>query len=197
MTVAAQYAQAMFATVRRDAAIFLSYRMRIFTQGLAMLFTLTTFYYVSKLVRPDAVGQHGQYYAFVVVGIVTMTILTSALNLAEVVRMELMAGNFERVLISPLGPVAGAIALAAYPIAYATMFSGVMLALAAGVYGVPVHLAGIPLALLVAALGALAFAAVGLLFVGAMIAYKSAMGAVWVVSALSLLAGVYFPVSGS
>ncbi len=195
MTVAAQYFQAMLATVQRDAAVFLSYRLRFATQVLSMLFTLTIFFYVAKLVRPDAVGAHGKYYAFVVVGIVTMAILTSALHLSELVRMELMAGNFERMLISPLGPVGGAMSMAAFPIAYSCVFAGMMLTLAAAFFGVPVHLAGIPLALLVAALGALAFGAIGLLFVGGLIAYKSAMGAAWVLAGLSLLGGIYFPVS--
>lgn len=194
MTGAAQYLDAMFATVKRDAIIFMSYRLRFVTQILTMLFTLTMFYYVAKLVRPDAVGPHGQYYAFVVVGIVSMAVLTSALNTSEIVRMELMAGNFERVLISPLGPVAGVMSMAAFPILYSTVFSGLMLTLAVGLYGVPVDPVGIPLALPVAALGALAFASIGLLFVGGLLAFKSAMGATWVIAALSLLGGVYFPV---
>lgn len=194
MTVAADYLSAMFATVRRDATIFFSYRMRFVTQILTMLFTLTMFFYVAKLVRPDAVGPHGAYFAFVVVGIVTMAVLTSALNTSEVVRMELMAGNFERILISPLGPVAGVMSLAIFPIAYSTVFAGTMLTLAVAFYGVPLDPLGIPLALPVAALGAGAFAAIGLVFVGGLLAFKSAMGASWVIAALGLLGGVYFPV---
>lgn len=194
MTVFAQYADAMFATVKRDAAIYFSYRLRPATQILGMLFTLTIFFYVAKLVRADAVGHRGNYYVFVVVGIVTMAILGAALGLSELVRMELMAGNFERLVISPLGPVAGAISMAVFPIAYATVFAGIMLTLADALFGVPLQLPGIPLALVVAALGGVAFAAIGLLFVGGLIAYKSAMGAVWVIAALSLLGGIYFPV---
>jgi ABC-type multidrug transport system permease subunit len=152
------------------------------------------FFYVAKLVRADAVGPHGAYFAFVVVGIVTMAVLTSALNTAEVVRMELMAGNFERMLISPLGPVAGAMSLAIFPIAYSTLFAGTMLTLAVAFYGVPLDPAGIPLALPVAALGAVAFAGIGMIFVGGMLAFKSAMGSAWVIAGLGLLGGVYFPV---
>jgi ABC-2 type transport system permease protein len=194
MTVAMSYADAMFATMKRDAVIWFSYRMRMVTQLLAMLFTLTMFYYVGKIVRPDAVGKNGQYFAFVVVGIVTMTVLTSALNTCELIRMELMAGTFERILISPLGPVGGVMAVAAFPILYSTVFSGLMLVLAVGIFGVPVHPAGIPEALPIAAFGAIAFACLGLLFVGGLLAFKSAMGATWVVAALSLLGGVYFPI---
>ena len=101
------YAGAVLATMKRDAVIFFSYRFRIVGQILAMFLTLTIFYYIGKLVRPDAVGPRGQYFAFVVVGIVTAGVLTSALSTSQIVRMELVADNFERVLISPLGPVWG------------------------------------------------------------------------------------------
>ncbi|MGB0093127.1 MAG: ABC transporter permease [Solirubrobacteraceae bacterium] len=194
MTLVFDYLGAIVATVKRDAAIFASYRLRFASQILAMLFTLTMFFYIAKLVRPDAVGPHGDYYAFAVVGIVIMAVLTSALTTANLVRMELMQGNFERMLISPLGPVGGVVAVAAFPIVYSTLFAGVMLTLAVGIFGISLHPLGIPPALVVAAFGAVAFACIGLLFVAALLAFKSAMGATWVIAALSLLGGVYFPV---
>jgi ABC-2 type transport system permease protein len=194
VTVAVQYLDAAVATVKRDASIYLSYRLRFAAQILAMLFTLTIFFYVSKLVRAGAVGHGGDYYQFVVVGIVTLAVLESALTVCQLVRLELVAGNFERLVISPFGPVAGAMSMAAFPIAFATLFSAIMLALAVAIFGVPLRLGGIPLALLVAALGGVTFAAIGLLFVSALIAYKSAMGATWVIAALGLLGGIYFPI---
>ena len=184
----------MLATMKRDASIFLTYRFRVPGQILAMFLTLTIFYYVGKLVRPGAIGPRGQYFAFVVVGIVTIVVLTSALNTAQLVRMELMAGNFERVVISPLGPVWGVISLIAFPVCYATVFSGAMLGLAAIVFGVPLDTVGIVPAIGVAVLGALSLACIGLLFVGALLAFKSAAGATWVIAGLSLLGGAYFPV---
>jgi ABC-2 type transport system permease protein len=194
MSAAGYYLGAIAATIKRDAAIFASYRFRFASQILAMLFTLTMFFYIAKLVRPDALGPHGDYYAFAVVGIVIMAVLTSALTTADVVRGELMQGNFERMVISPLGPVGGVVALAAFPIVYSILFAGVMLTLAVGLFGIPLHPAGIPAALLVAGLGAVAFACLGLLFVAGLLAFKSAMGVTWVVAALSLLGGAYFPV---
>lgn len=52
MTVFLQYLGAMLATLKRDALIFMSYRLRIATQILTMLFSLTMFKYIAKLVRP-------------------------------------------------------------------------------------------------------------------------------------------------
>ena len=193
MTAVAPYLGAVVATMKRDALIFVSYRLRILSQAMAMLFSLTIFYYVGKLVPPGTIGPHGEYFAFAVVGIVTTAVLTSALGTAQIVRMELMQGNFERILISPLGPVWGVIAVAAFPILYSTVFAGVMLAVAAFAFGVPVHPGGIAPALGVGILGAVSLACIGLLFVAALIAFKSAMGATWVIAGLSLLGGAYFP----
>ena len=164
--------------MKRDAHIFLSYRLRVVSQAMAMLFSLLIFYYVGKLVPAGVIGSlGGQYFAFAVVGIVTTAVLTSALGSAQIVRMELMQGNFERILISPMGPVWGVVAVAAFPIAYSTVFAGVMLALASLLFGVPLLVAGIAPALGVGILGALCLACIGLLFVGALIAFKSSLGA--------------------
>lgn len=193
MELAGQYLGAVAATVRRDAAIFVSYRLRIVSQVVAMLFTLTTFYYVAKLVRPGAIGPRDQYFAYALIGILTTSILTSALTTAQVVRMELMAGNFERVLVSPMGPVWGVVAIAAFPIGYSLLFAAGMLGVAAGVFGIPVHAAGLLPAAGVLLLGALALACIGLLFVAGLLAFKAAMGATWVIAGVSLFGGAYFP----
>lgn len=194
MRIAMQYVGAVWATVKRDALIFASYRLRSLSQVIGMLFTLTMFYYVSKLVRAGAVGSAAHYYAFAVVGIVIMGILTAALSTSQVIRMELMQGNFERIMISPLGPVGGVIAVVTFPIIYSTAFAAVMLALAVAIFRFPLHLAGVPLAIGVDAVGTAAFVCIGLLFVAGLLAYKSSMGATWVVASLSLLGGAYFPV---
>ena len=154
MTVVAQYLGAVYATTRRDASVFASYRFRAVSQLATMLLTLTTFFYIAKLIRPGAVGPNGPYFAYVVVGVVSLAILTAALNTAQIVRMELVAGTFERMVISPLGPLGGVISLAMFPILYSIAFAGLTLAAAASVYGFPVHLGGIPPALAVAGLAA-------------------------------------------
>jgi ABC-2 type transport system permease protein len=183
----------MLATVRRDAAIFVSYRLRVPGQVVSMLFTLTTFYYVGKLVKPGTVGGHSAYFGYVLVGIVATLVLTAALNTAQVIRMELMAGNFERIVISPLGPIWGVVSVIIFPILYSTVFAGLMLAVAVAVYGVPLDFGGVGPAIVVGVLGSVAMACIGLLFVGALIAFKSAVGVTWVIAGLSLLGGAYFP----
>jgi ABC-2 type transport system permease protein len=195
VTAVSQCLGGVCATIKRDARVFRSYRLRAITQFATMILTMTMFYYIGKLVRPGVVGPHSQYFAFAIVGIVGLAILTAALNLSQIVRMELLAGTFERVVISPLGPLWGAVSLAAFPILYAIGFAGLTLAVASSLFGFPVELAGIPAALAVSALAAVAFACIGLVFVGVLLAFKSASAATWVIAALSILGGVYFPVA--
>ena len=128
--------------MKRDASTFFSYRFRMVGQVLAMFSTLLIFYYVGKLLRPKVVGPRGQYFAFVAVGIVTAGVLTSALNTWQIVRMELVAGHFDRVRSPPLGPVWGVISVAAFPVCSSTAFSGAMLGLEVLLFGVPFHVTG-------------------------------------------------------
>ena len=195
MKTATHYLDAVCATVKRDATVFASYRFRFVSQLLTMLLTMTMFYYIAKLVRPGVVGPQDRYFAYVVVGIVSLSVLTAALNTMQLVRMELLTGTFERMVISPVGPVGGIIALAAFPILYAIALAGAMLVAAAGIFGFPIHVSGIPAALAVSGLAALAFTCIGLLFIAGLLAFKSAMGASWAVAGLSILGGVYFPLA--
>lgn len=194
MTLLAQYFDALSATFKRDALVFLTYRWRLFSHIATIFFSLTMFYFLSRLVRQNAVGSHAHYYAFAVVGIVGASVLTSALNIAISVRGELMAGTFERMLISAFGPVGCVISEAVFPIFLSLVTASLMLLFASTIYGVPVHLAGIPAALGVSALGALALTCIGLMFVAGVFMFKSSMGVAWVVGALALLGGAYFPV---
>ncbi|HEX3976855.1 MAG TPA: ABC transporter permease [Solirubrobacteraceae bacterium] len=191
----AGYLDAVAAVVRRDMRIFLTYRFRWLTRIVGTLLTLTTFYYVSKLARADAVGNHASYFAFLLVGIVALPVLTGAMTIAQFVRQELVAGNFERFLVSPTGPVVGILAMLLFPVAFALFLAAITMALGILLFGVHVDLGGIPLTLGVMALGCIAFASIGLLFVGALIAFKSSAGVTWVIAGLGLVGGVYFPLS--
>jgi ABC-2 type transport system permease protein len=191
----AGYLDAVAAVVRRDIQIFLTYRFRWLTRVVGTLLSLTTFYYVSKLARADAVGNHASYFAFLLVGIVALPVLTGAMTVAQFVRQELVAGNFERILVSPTGPIIGILAMLLFPVAFALLLAAITMTLGIVLFGVHVDLGGIPLTLGVMTLGCIAFASIGLLFVAALIAFKSSAGVTWVIAGLGLVGGVYFPLS--
>ena len=197
MTMALRHAAAAGAVFRRDLALFTSYRMRLVTTLFSTIVTLTLFYYVSRLVNSSRVGPPDDYYAFVVVGIVVFALLTSTLSLPiATLRSELLAGTFERMVLSPFGPVRCIMSLLLFPLALALTTSLVALAYASLAFGLdlrwPEALAGLPLGVL----AAIAFAPFGLLMTAAVVLFKQTnAGATFVVTGVTLLAGVYFPVS--
>ncbi len=195
MSAVGGYLDAAAAVVRRDMRIFVTYRFRWLSRVLGTLLSLTTFYYVSRLARADAVGNHSSYFAFLLVGIVALPVLTGAMTVAQFVRQELVAGNFERFLVSPTGPVVGVLAMLLFPVAFALVLAAVTMVLGIVLFGVHVTVGGLPLTLAVMLLGCIAFAAIGVLFVATLIAFKSSAGVTWVIAGLGLIGGVYFPIS--
>jgi ABC-2 type transport system permease protein len=197
MTGLRRYAAAGVALVERDARIFMSYRFRPATMFLAPITSVAVFYYVSRLVRVGALGSSDGYFAYVVIGIVGLDLLTSTLGLAPVgLRQELVAGTFERLVASPFGAVGGIVAMLAFPLLQALVVSAATIGFAALAFGMPIAwpgvLAGGPAALLCG----LAMAPLGLLAIAGMLVVKQTLSAVSIlITVLSICAGVYFPVA--
>ena len=191
------YLAAATAIFRRDLAVFTSYRMRPLTTLFSTLVSLTLFYYVSRLVSSPRVGSPDDYYAFVVVGIAVFALLTSTLSLPiATLRAELIAGTFERIVLSPFGPVRSIASMMLFPLALAFVTTAVGIAYAALIFGMDLAGPQAVLAVPVGVLGALAFAPFGLLMTAAVVQFKQTnAGATFVLTGVTLLAGVYFPVS--
>ena len=196
MRQAAFHTRAGVAVLKRDFLTALSYRLQLAGPLLGALLTLTIFYYVSRLVRVETFGSD-DYFAFVLIGIVIFQMLQSILGGAPVlVRQELVAGTFERIVLSPFGPVGAIIAMLLFPFVLALVTGLLTLLFGVLVFGVgldfPRALLGIP----VACLGALAFAPFGILTAAMVLLIKQAtMGVTLLLAAISLLSGLYFPVN--
>lgn len=185
------------AVVRRDFKLALSYRLRFAAQLLSAFFSLTLFYYISRLVRVDTFESADAYYAFAVVGLVILQVLNSTLSSPPgSLRQELVAGTFERLVLSPFGPVGGVISMMVFPFVYALVTGLLMLGFAGVVFGLEVEWATVPAVLPVALLGALAFAPFGVLLLAMVLVVKQVASATtWIIAGISLIAGLYFPVT--
>ena len=127
---------AFLAVVRRDLFVYLSYRTRVVSQVLTALFSLTLFYYVSRLVHVSGFSSHDAYFGFVVVGIALISVMYSCFSIPELVRQELIAGTFDRLLLSPFGAIRSVIAMALFPMLYSFALAIFTLALACLIFGV-------------------------------------------------------------
>ncbi len=187
---------AFLAVMRRDLTVFLSYRTRLVSQALTSVFSLTLFYYVSRLVHVSGFRSPASYFGFVVVGIAMVGVLYSCFSISELLRQELVAGTFDRLLLSPFGAVRSVIAMTLFPLLYSFLMAALTLGLGCLVFGLQLHWSTVPLSVPVMVLALLAFMPFGLLFASLTIVVKQgSIGTAWVIALLSIVGGLYFPVS--
>ncbi|HTA34562.1 MAG TPA: ABC transporter permease [Solirubrobacteraceae bacterium] len=187
---------AFFAVLRRDLHVYLSYRTRMVSQLLTTVFSITLFYYVSKLVHISGFKTHNSYFGFVVVGIALIGVIYSCFSLPELFRQELVAGTFDRLLLSPFGAVRSIIAMTLFPLINAFFVASLTLALACLLYGLHLHWSTVPLSVPAVGLALLAFMPFGLLFAALTVVVKQgSIGATWVIALLTIIGGLYFPVA--
>lgn len=191
------------AVLRRDLEVFLSYRIRFVTQLLGSIFSITLFHFVSRLVHTSGTARAAThfdpdaYFAYAVVGLLILAVLNSTLaSPPGMVRNELVAGTFERLYVSPFGAAGGMVSMLLFPFCYSVLSALILLAFAAAAFGIPLHWPTVPWVLPLSLLGAASFMPFGILLLAAVIVVKqAAAGTTWVIAGISLVAGLYFPVS--
>ena len=187
---------AFWAVMRRDLHVYLSYRTRLVSQIMTAVFSLTLFYYVSRLVYVEGFGSHNAYFGFVVVGIALLSVMYSCFSIAELVRQELIAGTFDRLLLSPFGAVRGVIAMTLFPMGYSFVLAGITLGLGCAVFGLQLHWSTVPLSIPIMMLVLLSFLPFGVLFAALTVVIKQGtVATTWIIALLSIVGGLYFPVS--
>lgn len=186
---------AALAIFRRDLRIFLSYRTMAYSQAFSAVTSLAVFYYVSRLLRVSTFSSSDKYFAFVVVGLVILAVVQSTLVLSGSVRNELVAGTFERVLLSPFGAVRGALSMMIFPAVHAIAMGAWTLTVAAVLFGLRLHWSTVALALPVGIVAALSFSAIALLIAALVIVFKQAPGVGMIVVGITFISGLYFPTS--
>lgn len=193
----AEVSAGMLAVVRRDAQRAVSYRTAVIAAAASELVSLILFYYVSRLVDVAPFSDPDDYFAFVVVGLVALQLANAVLTYPLfLLSAELVAGTFERLVVSSLGAVPGMVATMVFPFLSAVGASVAAMAFATVVFDLPLNWATVPLALPASLLVGLSFAPFGLLLLAAGVVLKqAAVFAGWVVTALSLIAGLYFPIA--
>lgn len=196
MSLLADQMRAFHAVLRRDLHVYLSYRTRLVSQVMTALFSLTLFYYVSRLVHISGFSSPDAYFGYVVVGLALISVLYSCFSIAEMVRQELVAGTFERLMLSPFGPVRSVLAMSVFPLVYSFVFAGLTLALGWGIFGLELHWSTVPLAVPAMLLALLGFLPFGVMFAALTIATKQgSVGTSWVIALISIVGGLYFPVT--
>jgi ABC-2 type transport system permease protein len=191
------YLGGALAVARRDFLLFMSYRLRLISQIISSLFVVTLFYYVSRLVVVRAFPTHNAYFAYVIVGLAAMQALTTTVSsLPGALRGELLSGTFERMVVSPYGPLGGIVAMTLFPIVMATVMVTITMSFAIVLFGLPLDWATAPLVVPVVLLGWMSFLPLALMLAAAVLIVKQAGSlASFLISGLTLASGSFFPVT--
>jgi ABC-2 type transport system permease protein len=197
VSTAISYVGAAVAVTKRDLLVFRSYRFRFPAQVLRTFVAVALFYYISRLVTVAPFYSPEAYFAFVVVGLVIMEVMFSTLTaLPGRVRQELVAGTFERFVVSPFGAAAAVASMTVFPLLLALLSGTLTIAFAAGVFGMPVRWATVPLSIPIALLGCLSFVSLALVATAVVIVAKQAQGGIgFLTTAISFIGGFLFPVA--
>jgi ABC-2 type transport system permease protein len=195
MTRVRETLDAVLGVCARDWALFRTYPLRPLSLAFTQVVSLTLFYYISRLVHAEAVGDAASYYAFVVIGMVALAVLSSCLVTPVLtLRQEILTGTFERMVLSPFGPVRGMLALMLFPLVLALVTSLFTIAFAAIVFGLRLHWSTAALGIPVALLGAVAFSPFGLLMATGTILFKQTRGGTtFAITLVTVISGIYFP----
>jgi len=186
--------------IRRDFLQELSYRLNFFLELMTIVFYASTFYFVSKLIPPEAanyLGRYeGDYFSFVLIGLAFSSFLNVSLNmLANAFRLEQMAGTLEALIATPtpiwviiLARVMWNLLYGGTQIAFYFIFGTVFLS--ASYSGA--NLAAIPVIILLSLAG---FNALGLLSAAFILTFKRGNPISMALGfGSAFLGGVYFPV---
>jgi len=109
------------------------------------------------------------------------------------VRGELVAGTFERVILSPFGAVRGAMSMMIFPTVHAFVMGAWTLLVASVFFGLHLRWATLPLAIPVGVLAAVTFSAIALLITALVIVFKQAPGMGLLIVGITFVSGLYFP----
>ena len=185
------------AVLTRDFLVASSYRGRFLTGLVGGFATVAIFYYISRLVRLENSLSPDEYFAFATIGVLILTIVSATLTTPHMVlRQELVAGTFERLLLAPGGTIASIVSLLLFPALYALLTVMAMLVFAAVVFGLELQWSTVPLGVPLALLAILAFAPFGILLQASVVIGKRAPpGAGYLIVVIVLISGLYFPVA--
>lgn len=186
----------------RDLRVETSYKFQFVWSFATVLFTIATFYFVSKLIGeskpPACLAEYGgDYFGFVVVGVVMSQYLEASLTgTTTAVRQAMNQGTLEIMYASPTRPITILAFSAIWQFVFETVRVLFCLTIASTVLGFKLVQPNWLSAAVTVIVTVPAFLSVGVLSASVLILCKRGDPVNWfVVSAAALLGGVLFPVS--
>lgn len=173
-----------------------AYPLSFLMTQISTLIPAVVYFFVAKLVGPRAGDVGGDYYTFVMVGVLSLRMLSGGLSgLSEELEETITEGRLEGLLVQPVRWRMLPFGLVLWPIVW-RLGNALLLVLLSMLLGASYELSGAPLALLVIALGLGATTGVGIFAAAVKLLARRTEPVITIyVIAVTVLAGVFYPVS--
>jgi ABC-2 type transport system permease protein len=189
----------LFAFVRRDVLVLLSYRLAFLADVANLAFQSVTFYFVSLMVNPATMPEYGgttaSYMAFVGIGIAFGAFMQIGLGrVVSAIRNEQVLGTLESLFMTPTRPLTLQVGLVVYDLIYVPIRTAIFLGIVMGVFGVRFELDAVAPALAILLVFIPMVWGLGMLGAGAVLTFRRGSGIVgFVGAAVTVASGAYFP----
>ena len=173
----------------------MSYPLSFVVDQIASLTPIFTYYFVAKVVQTSSVDVGGDYYTFVIIGLIATRLLAGGLQgLGEELELAVREGRFEALLAQPVPWRALPFGLVQWGFIWRAVNTVVIVCIAAGL-GAHFKASGILPAVLIVLLGTTATMAIGNLAAGVkLLAKRTDPVITFYQMAVFIFAGVAYPV---
>lgn len=189
------------AFLKRDFSLALSYRLSFLMQLFGIFFSVTSFYFLSRLFGNAMVPQlkeyGGDYFSFVLIGLAFSGYLGLSISgFAQSIRDGQMMGTLEVMLLSPTRLSSILASSILWPYLFTTLNVVVYLVVGSAVFGFNIGQANLIASLVVMILSIASFSGIGILSAAIVLVIKKGDPVSGIYGSLSgLLSGVFYPIS--
>jgi ABC-2 type transport system permease protein len=193
--------QAVTSFLKRDVSLAISYRLSFILQIGGILFSVASFYFLSRLfgsaLVPQLAQYGGDYFSFVLIGLAFSGYLGLSLSsFSSSIREGQMTGTLEIMLLSPTRLSVILLSSSVWPYLLTTVQVIFYLVLGALVFGFDASHANVLTAVVVLILSIASFIGFGILSAAMVLITKKGDPIAWIFGGVSsLLSGVYYPIS--
>lgn len=190
-----------FAFLMKDLQVATSYRLAFLLQFFGIGFTLTLFFFLSRLIDTSMnpyLGKYGgDYFSFVLIGVAVSNYLSTGLNtFSSKIRDEQVMGTLEAILTTPTRFSTFLLSSSIWSFLWASFQILVYILLGVLFFNLKLTNPNYPAAFLVLALTVISFSSLGILAASFILVLKRGDPINWLFTSLSrLLGGVYYPVA--
>ncbi|PIQ90030.1 MAG: ABC transporter [Candidatus Omnitrophica bacterium CG11_big_fil_rev_8_21_14_0_20_42_13] len=186
--------------LKKDAKIFVSYKLSFLMTCIGMVVSVATFYYIAKLFGKSAStylpSYNTDYFSFVLIGIAFSTYLTTSLStFANHIREAQASGVLESMLVTPSSVAEIMIGMSIWDFVFTSFRIIIYLIIGIFFFGMQFNNPDILAGILILMLSVVCFSFIGIMSAGFILIFKRSEPVGWFIGGLTgLFSGVFFPI---